>query len=180
MHSFSTRSLFLGALVLLTLLLPGRNIVQAQDQQQLNLLLNGDYTFVLRQNCVVSPSGFESVIRPDGSETFRLLGDATNVGNLVMTGNLHFNGDGTGELLSGANETLAIVAFGHPETMADGIPFQGISAGDSTCSLDYNVGADRMSFSTEAECAAPDPGVILALAPTMSAAVAKKSMVLTR
>ncbi len=165
MHSSSTRTLLLSALVLLTLLLTGRNLAQAQDQEQLNLLLNGDYTFVLRQNCVASPSGFESVIQPDGSETFRLLGDATNVGNLVMTGTLRFNGDGTGELLSGGNETLSIVAFGHPQTMAGGIPFQGISAGDSTCSLIYNVGADSRSFSAESECTAPGPGVILALAP---------------
>ena len=94
-----------------------------------------------------------------------MLGDATNVGNLVRTGTLRFNGDGTGELLSGGDETLSIVAFGHPETVAGGIPLQGISAGDGTCSVAYSVGADRMSFSTEAECTAPQPGVIVALAP---------------
>ena len=165
MSSSSTRTLLLSALVLLAMLPTGRNLAQAQDQEQLNLLLNADYTFVLRQNCVVSPSGFESVIQPDGAETFRLLGDATNVGNLVQTGTLRFNGDGTGEVLRGANEALSIVAFGHPQTMAGGIPFQGIRAGDSTCSLTYNVGADRMSVSTEVECTATNPGVISALAP---------------
>lgn len=165
MSSSSTRTFLLSALVLLTMLLTSRNLAQAQDQEQLNLLLNSNYTFVLRQNCVVSPSGFESVIQPDGAETFRLLGDATNVGNLVQTGTLRFNGDGTGEVLSGANETLSIVAFGHPQTMAGGIPFQGISAEGSTCSLTYNVGADRMSFGTELECTFSDPGVIRTLAP---------------
>jgi hypothetical protein len=83
-----------------------------------------------------------------------------------MTGTIRFNGDGTGEVLIGGNEALSIVAFGHPQTNAGGIPFQGISANDVICSLTYDVGADKMSFSTEAECTATAPGVIQVTAPT--------------
>ena len=165
MPSSSTRNLLLSALLILALLPAGRNLAEARDQERLNRLLKGDYSFVLRQNCIVSPSGFESVIRPDGAETFRLLGDATNVGNLVRTGTLRFDGDGTGAFSSGANATLSIVAFGHPQTVAGGIPFQGINAEEGRCDLTYQVGADRMSFSSESDCTAPEPGAIIAAAP---------------
>ena len=165
MHSFSKKALLLSVLSILTLPLTGLGLAHAKDQDQLNLLLKGEYSFVLRQNCVGSPSGFESDIQPDGAETFRLLGDASNVGNLVRTGTLRFNGDGTGEVLIGGNETLSIVAFGHPQTKASGIPLQGIRAEDSTCPLAYDVGADRMSFNIELECTTAGQGVIVVLAP---------------
>ena len=165
MQSFSKRTLLLSMLLMLTFPHTPVNLAQAWDQTQLNMLLKGEYTFVLRQNCVSSPSGFESVIQPDGAETFRLLGDASNVGNLVRTGTLRFYGDGTGEVLIGGNETLSIVAFGHPQTEAGGIPFQGIRAGAATCSLEYKVDEDKMSFSAESECITPEKGLMIFLSP---------------
>ena len=165
MYFCSKRIILLIVLLILTLSLPGLNLAQAKDQAKSNMMLKGEYSLVLRQSCVVSSDGFESVIQPDGSETFRLLGDASNVGNLVMSGILRFNKDGTGEVLIGGNETLSIVAFGHPQTEEGGIPLQSVRTGTTSCSLEYEVDADKMSFITESQCTTLDPGMIIVLAP---------------